>query len=120
MNRGSSNPSSTNYLAISILLVENVEFHVDRPKEEFKLIVTDGKYNTSLSVEVTIEDVQNKPPVFVGSTSAIIPEDSPVGSLVVKLRAIDVDSMSVDALTHSSSVKSEIGRAINYEIIQST
>lgn len=110
--------STNNYLAISVMLMETVEFRVDRPKEEFKLIVTDGKYNTTLSVEVTIVDVQNKPPVFIGSTSAIIPEDSPIGSLVVKLRAIDGDSMSVDALSHSSNVKSGIGRAINYEIIQ--
>ena len=117
-NSGLSISSSTNYLAISVILMENVEFRIDRPKEDFKLIVTDGKYNTSLSVEVMIEDVQNKPPVFVGSTSAIIPENSPIGSVVVKLRAIDGDSMSVDALTHASNVKSEIGRAINYEIIQ--
>lgn len=124
----SSSSSSTNYLSFSIVTSKELEFKMKSNIETFTLTATDGSHNTSIPVTIVIEDVQNKSPVFVGSSSAIISEDSPIGSVVMRIRAIDGDAMSTDALLiHTSSSSSsassvssklpDVGRPIFYELL---
>ena len=40
----------------------------------------------------TVNDVQNRPPVFSGSLTGIVSEDAPVGTRVLKLSAKDGDA----------------------------
>jgi Cadherin domain len=58
------------------------------------LVATDGLFNSTTVVHVTVEDVQNSPPVFQGALSTTINEDSSIGTLVMTLNAKDGDSGS--------------------------
>lgn len=58
---------------------------------KLSLLTTDGLFNATTSMELRVVDVQNSPPVFQGSLSAIISEDSPIGTLVLTLQARDGD-----------------------------
>jgi hypothetical protein len=51
----------------------------------------DGMHNSTTSLEIHVKDVQNSPPVFQGSLAAVIDEDSPIGTLVMTVRARDGD-----------------------------
>lgn len=46
----------------------------------------------SAPLRVNVEDVQNTPPKFQGSTTGIVSEDAPIGSLVMTLHAEDGDT----------------------------
>ncbi|KAK4292814.1 hypothetical protein Pmani_034453 [Petrolisthes manimaculis] len=59
---------------------------------QFNLIATDGGQVSSVGVVVRVRDVQNTPPVFSGSLTAIVSEDDPIGTLVAKLHANDGDT----------------------------
>ncbi|RWS15955.1 cadherin-87A-like protein [Dinothrombium tinctorium] len=107
--------SSTNFIRFSLLLAKELEYRPNFNKHKIILKVFDGIRNSSLNAEITVKDVQNKPPVFIGSTTAIISEDLPVGSLVLKVRAIDGDVISVDAFMQDSS-KTRFGREIRYNL----
>lgn len=52
----------------------------------------DGTHSTATSFEVRVKDVQNSPPVFQGSLAAVIEENSPIGTLVLKVQARDGDT----------------------------
>lgn len=51
----------------------------------------DGTFNSTTSVEVKVEDVQNSPPVFQGSLTGVLEENDPIGTLVLKAQARDGD-----------------------------
>lgn len=46
-----------------------------------RFILKDGYFNATTMAVVKVTDVQNRPPVFLGSMSAIVSEDVPVVSL---------------------------------------
>ena len=48
----------------------------------FYFIFQDGRYNTTETVSVKVSDVQNRPPIFVGSLTGIVDEDAPVVSYI--------------------------------------
>lgn len=48
-------------------------------------------HNTSASIEITVGDVQDTPPVFVGSLTGVVREDAPIGTLVMTVQARDGD-----------------------------
>jgi Cadherin domain len=54
-------------------------------------MLQDGMHNSTTSLEIHVKDVQNSPPVFSGSLAAVIDEDSPIGTLVMTVRARDGD-----------------------------
>lgn len=58
------------------------------------LLATDGLFNSTVNIEVRVVDIQNTPPIFQGSLSTIISEDSPIGTLVLTLQAHDGDKGS--------------------------
>lgn len=61
---------------------ENMIFHIP-------LFTSDGLFNATARMEVRVLDVQNSPPVFLGSHATIISEDSPIGTLVLTLQVSD-------------------------------
>lgn len=94
--------SGLNYLAISVVLLKELEYHPkSRNQEVIHLIASDGLHNTSLPVYINIQDVQNKPPVFIGSTTAIVSEDTAIGTVVMKVKAYDGDAITLDALNNA-------------------
>lgn len=58
----------------------------------FQIKASDGNHSTLTNMEIHVKDVQNLPPVFQGSLSAVIDEDSPIGTLVLKVHARDGDT----------------------------
>lgn len=56
--------------------------------------MTDGLHNSSQRMFITIKDVQNRPPVFIGSREISLPESTPVGSMIYHVRAIDGDALN--------------------------
>ena len=106
---------TTQRLVFSVLLNRPVEFnsrHRDANVRKFKLIVNDGTNNSTLGVKVTIRDVQNRPPVFVGSSSAILSESASIGQLVMTMKAIDGDVIG----DNIDSFESNNGRKVIYEL----
>lgn len=65
--------------------------HAFRPVYEVHLVADDGSFNTTTTAVVKVTDVQNRPPVFLGSFSAVISEDVRVGTYVMTVKAIDGD-----------------------------
>lgn len=55
------------------------------------LKATDAIHTTATSMEIRIKDVQNMAPIFQGSLTAVIDEDSPIGTLVMTIQARDGD-----------------------------
>lgn len=56
-----------------------------------QLMATDSVHNQTTDVEIRVKDVQNSPPVFLGSLAAVIDEDSQIGTLVMTIQARDGD-----------------------------
>ncbi|KAI1297890.1 Cadherin-87A [Halotydeus destructor] len=100
---------------LKLTLNTEVEYRPRNNKRPLTISVSDGTHVTDLEVMVTISDVQNRPPLFIGSSSAIIPEDAIIGTLVLKVRAIDGD-VTVDSKAFDD--KEVIGRRIEYEVVQ--
>ncbi|KAG1695317.1 Cadherin-87A [Nymphon striatum] len=85
----SMSKSSTKSIA-SILLQEPVNY-AEQNSYRLKLSATDGSLNTSTIVIIKVTDIQNSPPIFIGSLTGIVREDAPVGTLVMTLKAVDGD-----------------------------
>ncbi|CRK91477.1 CLUMA_CG005143, isoform A [Clunio marinus] len=77
-------------LKAAIVLKEKLDYN-ENMIFNIPLLTTDGLFNTTTSMEVRVVDVQNTPPIFQGSLSTIISEDSPIGTLVLTLQARDGD-----------------------------
>lgn len=64
---------------MSVVLDKQLDFAEDESLS-FYLLASDGMLNTTVPVTVAIEDVQNTPPVFIGSLTGIVQEDAPIVS----------------------------------------
>ncbi|KAE8740358.1 hypothetical protein FOCC_FOCC014138, partial [Frankliniella occidentalis] len=73
------------------IVLERVLDYNERQFYQFTLVATDGTFNSTTSVEVKVEDVQNSPPVFQGSLTGVLEENDPIGTLVLKAQARDGD-----------------------------
>lgn len=47
--------------------------------------------NSTTSVEIKVEDIQNTPPKFIGSLTGVVQEDAPINTLVMTVQAKDGD-----------------------------
>lgn len=56
--------------------------------------MSDGVHNSSQRLFITIKDVQNRPPVFIGSKEIALLESTPVNQMVYHVRAIDGDALN--------------------------
>jgi hypothetical protein len=65
----------------------------------------DGERNSSIGVQIKVQDVQNSPPVVEGSLSGIVKEDADIGTQVMTVKAHDGDK--------------EHPRKIVYELVES-
>ena len=59
---------------------------------EMILRAFDGDLETFHTIQIHVVDIQNQPPQFIGSLTAVINEDVFIHTLVMKLKAIDVDT----------------------------
>ena len=55
-------------------------------------MVKDGVHEITSEIVFSVIDVQNTPPIFMGSQTGIISEDDPVGTNVLTIKARDGDS----------------------------
>ncbi|CAG9580188.1 unnamed protein product [Danaus chrysippus] len=82
--------STANEFTGALVLKRSLDYN-EKQFYQFQLHATDGTLNSSSPVEVKVVDVQNTPPVFSGALSAALPEDAPVGSLALIIKAKDGD-----------------------------
>ncbi|XP_046393425.1 cadherin-87A-like [Ischnura elegans] len=75
----------------AIVLKQPLDY-AERQFYQLNLVASDGLQESRAAAEVRVEDVQNRPPVFVGSLTGVVKEDDPVGTLVMTLNARDGDS----------------------------
>ena len=78
-------------LKAAVVVAETLNYN-QRMIYHFLIEATDGVHETQANFEVRVKDVQDKPPVFQGALSAIIDEDSPINTLVLKIQARDGDT----------------------------
>jgi len=107
----------------SIVLVRQL-VHVPRNNvRQLNVVISDGKFNTSIIFEVTIDDVQNKPPQFLGSTTCIVKENVPIDKTIMTLQAVDGDALAIDdnsAILQSNQLHRSVGgRQIIYDFVDS-
>lgn len=105
----------------SIVLI-NPLTHIPRNNvRQLHVIVSDGKFNSSIFFEVTIEDVQNKPPQFIGSTTCVVNENVPIDTTITTIQAIDGDAIGIDD-SIMPPIKSGLptGRPILYDLLESS
>ena len=81
--------------------------------------VQDGLNSRRQSLDITVGDVQDSPPQFTSTLTAVLDEGVPVGSEVVKLEAVDRDrdnprtirySLQTSQYTKQSSLYTHIYR----------
>ena len=65
------------------------------------ILVKDGRYEVLSSIVFSILDVQNTPPVFMGSLTGILSEDDPVGTRVLTVKARDGDTGQARRIIYS-------------------
>lgn len=82
--------SDQNTLKASLVLNDTLDYN-DKMSYHMRLKATDSVHTQSTDVEIRVRDVQNSPPVFLGSLAAVIDEDSPIGTLVMTIQARDGD-----------------------------
>lgn len=92
-----SSPQSS---TASLVLRRSLDY-MESPFYQVRLVAEDGRHNATESVSVKVKDVQNRPPIFVGSLTGIVDEDAPVGTLVMTLKANDGDEGDPRNVTYS-------------------
>ncbi|XP_074605163.1 cadherin 87A [Brevipalpus obovatus] len=112
---------TTNQISFSIVLVKTIDFETTVQSIVIEVIVTDGSFDTSHRINVNVLNVQNKPPIFIGPSTAVISEDMPIGSLVMTIKAVDGDAMSMDSYRQNSGPSNRAhankGRPVVYELV---
>ncbi|CAL1292837.1 unnamed protein product [Larinioides sclopetarius] len=92
----SSSPQST---IASIVLRRSLDY-AESNYYQIRLIADDGYHNATEMVSIRVGDVQNRPPVFVGSLTGLVDEDAEVGTLVMTLKAKDGDEGDPRSVTY--------------------
>ncbi|XP_065199853.1 cadherin-87A [Planococcus citri] len=82
--------SSESYFQGAIVLKGKLNYN-DKEIFEFLLEAADGKYRSNTTCEIRVLDVQNSPPIFQSSLTAIVEEDAPIGTRVLTVKAKDGD-----------------------------
>ncbi|XP_055857461.1 cadherin-87A isoform X2 [Episyrphus balteatus] len=83
--------SKQDILQAAVVLNDSLNYN-QRMIYHFQIEATDGVHVAHTNFEVRVKDIQDKPPVFQGSLSTVIDEDSPIGTLVLKIQARDGDT----------------------------
>lgn len=89
-------------LRTSLILTRHIEFRLRANQFNITLYVSDGIHNSSLRLYITIKDVQNKPPIFIGAKEISLLESTPVGTMVYLVRAIDGDALNDEQMINLS------------------
>ncbi|XP_034663045.1 cadherin-87A isoform X2 [Drosophila subobscura] len=78
-------------LTAAVVLNDTLNYN-QRMIYHFQIEASDGLHKTQTTFEARVKDVQDKPPVFQGSLSTVIDEDSPINTLVLTVHARDGDT----------------------------
>ncbi|XP_064554769.1 cadherin-87A isoform X2 [Drosophila montana] len=78
-------------LTAAVVLNDTLNYN-QRMIYHFQIEASDGVHKTQTTFEARVKDVQDKPPVFQGSLSTVIDEDSPINTLVLTVHARDGDT----------------------------
>ena len=111
--------ATANHISFSLSLAKQLEYQLNMDPIMIKVVVSDGFHETGLEIKITVLDVQNKPPVFVGSNTAVVFENIPIGSLVLTLKAVDGDFLNLDLhQEYKNQFKSDTrSRPVIYELL---
>ncbi|KAK6187126.1 hypothetical protein SNE40_005218 [Patella caerulea] len=74
----------------NLILNQSLDFE-SRPTYQIGLITNDGKNDHAQSIEIQVIDVNDAPPYFIRQVPAVVSEDTPVGTVVNYVIAIDGD-----------------------------
>ncbi|GLV42165.1 Cadherin 87A, partial [Carabus blaptoides fortunei] len=74
-----------------VLILRQTLDYGEKQFYQLMLQASDGELNSTTSVEIKVEDVQNTPPKFVGSLTGVVKEDAPINTLVMTVQARDGD-----------------------------
>ena len=72
----------------SVILKRELDYR-ERQIFQIPIAVFDGAHTVESDITFTVNDVQNSPPLFMGSLTGIVNEDDPIGTPVLKIRAKD-------------------------------
>lgn len=102
--------SDQNILKAALVLNGKLDYN-DKMIYHIRLNATDSVHEQTTDVEIRVKDVQNTPPVFLGSLAAVIDEDSQIGTLVMTVQARDGDKgqprrISYELITSEYSIPS--------------
>ena len=75
----------------SVILKKELDYR-ERQIFQIPIAVFDGVYTVESDITFTVNDVQNSPPVFMGSLTGIVNEDDAIGTPVLRIRAKDGDT----------------------------
>ncbi|XP_030375900.1 cadherin-87A [Scaptodrosophila lebanonensis] len=78
-------------LTAAVVLNDTLNYN-QRMIYHFQIEANDGVHKSQTTFEARVKDVQDKPPVFQGTLSTIIDEDSPINTLVLTVHARDGDT----------------------------
>ncbi|KAG9509275.1 Cadherin-87A [Fragariocoptes setiger] len=103
-----------NRVSFSLQTMSNLSYVPLDNVRRLGIIVTDGIFNVTMIVEITILNVQNRAPKFVGISTITVPENLPVDTPIMSIRAIDGDAIS----DISDQIDENVARSIYYRLKQ--
>ncbi|XP_050390915.1 cadherin-87A [Patella vulgata] len=74
----------------NLVLNQSLDYET-RPTYQISLITFDGRNRHTQSLEIQVVDVNDAPPYFIRQVPAVVSEDTPVGSVVNYVIAVDGD-----------------------------
>lgn len=104
---------SISFIRSSLILTQHIDFRIRANQFNITLYVNDGLHNSSVRLFITIKDVQNRPPVFIGSKEISLSEGTPVGTMVYHVRAIDGDVLNDEQLINLNE------KSVNLQFVNS-
>ncbi len=75
----------------SVVLKRPLDYR-ERQTYRIPIAVHDGVHTVDADIVFTVNDVQNTPPIFMGSLTGIVNEDDPIGTPVLQVKAKDGDT----------------------------
>ncbi|XP_067673065.1 protein dachsous-like isoform X2 [Haliotis asinina] len=102
-----------NYITVYLLINTVFDRERDRENNTVLLIASDGAAETTATVMITVEDMNDNRPVFPQTTyTATVQESSPVNSRLIQVSALDADSGLFGEITYSMTSNNPVGTQV--------
>ncbi|XP_067671701.1 protocadherin-16-like [Haliotis asinina] len=102
-----------NYITFNLLINTVFDRERDRENNTVLLIASDGAAETTATVMITVEDMNDNIPMFSQATyMATVPKSSPVNSRLIQVSALDADSGLFGEITYSMTSNNPVGTQV--------